>query len=524
MKKLLTVLTSVSLLAPTVNTIVSCNNQPKHIPDDDAGQGTNDVEIINKIMTKVKETFKAWWDTKATIDINTYPDQITKFQELVTHLKTNDGEVLTGNAINQYRFLDQLVTGFKVEFDNLNREIANEYSNYYINTMPLSIEPNDIMFTLSHINFDKIAALIKDSSKSIMGITINFDIKYTVKFKELEQPQELKGLVVICNDLEALSGIQKNLENYFIIFIDELFQKQKYEIIDTVNRDFDNISYNNTIWPIIVQELTTRKILFSKTSTPTWSSLEGTFGLNKTVIKSDSVLAWAGEGYHADKLSPENFLEFYKKQYFNISTQDDDYYVKGNITSFIPYRFTIENLPFNNMNSSKKLKTPIKVLMSKDFIDQRLEEFAETTMKLWQYYQIETYNDKLVFKMAQTDFDSVLKATANFSPKNNSYTNLAPVFRTIFKIFNDKLDSKITRDTRIRFEDSNKQKVNLNKKQKSFAFQLFREKTKRNYYPWMDINFSYNSFAYSFFFNPSDKETNTDKGDEFLQTIEFKVV
>ncbi|WP_424525803.1 hypothetical protein [Spiroplasma endosymbiont of Glossina fuscipes fuscipes] len=204
--------------SPTVNTIISCNNWPKYIPDDDSSKTINDVEIMNKII----------------------------------------GKDLVGEAISEWRFLDQLVTAFKTEFDNLNRAINNEYSNFYLNTLPLSMESNDIYFILEHINFDNLAKLIIVDSNSIMGITINFNIKYQVKFKDFEQPDKIDGLVVIANDLEALSGIQKNLENYFISFIDELLKKQKYEIIDTVNRNFNDLNSSNTIWSIIMTELNAR--------------------------------------------------------------------------------------------------------------------------------------------------------------------------------------------------------------------------------------------------------------------------
>ncbi|WP_283272553.1 hypothetical protein [Spiroplasma sp. SV19] len=522
---MLTVLTSVSLLVPTVNIIISCNSRPKYVPDDedDAGQGVNDVEIINKIMTKVWERFKAWWDKKATIDINIYPDQITKFQELVTLLKTNDGEVLTGNAINQYRFLDQLVTGFKAEFDNLNREIANEYSNFYMETVPLSVEPDDIAFTLSHINFDNLAKLMTVNDKSIMGITIKFKISYQIKFKDLEQRDSTEGFVVICNDVEALSGIQKNLENYFIAFIDELFKKENYQVIDKVNRSYNNIDSSNTIWPVIIKELTERGILFKGWCV--WSSFYSTMILTDEFFKADSVLKWAGEGYDPKKLTSEKFLQFYKNKYFNARTLPD-YYVKGNIASFDPSSLTIENLPFNNKKPYKSLKTPIKVLIAKEYVNQDLTQFAEITMKLWQYYQIETYNDKLVFKVNQDDFDNLIKVTASFSEDKSISANLSPVFRKVFNIFKGTLSSTTNWNTNIYFPTYivEKQKVNLVKDQKSFAFQLFRKQAKSGYYLPMDINFSYNSFAYSFFFKPNANETNTDKGDEFLQTIEFKVV
>ncbi|WP_338965875.1 MULTISPECIES: hypothetical protein [unclassified Spiroplasma] len=364
------------------------------------------------------------------------------------------------------------------------------------------------------------AKLITVNNNSIMGITINVKISYQIKFKDLEQRDSVDSLVVICNNIEALNGIQKNLENYFITFIDDIFKAENYQAIDKGNRGYNNIDSSNTIWPMITKDLTTRGILFKGNCS--WSSFNSTFTLIKTVLRSDSVLTWAGEGYNVAKLTPEQFLQFYKKKYFTATTLSD-YYVKGNIVSFTPNSFTIENLPFNNKGSSKTLKTPVKVLIEKEKVDQGLNQFAETTMKLWQYYQIETYNDKLVFKMNQDDFNDLIKTTNSFSEKNSSYANLSPVFRTIFKIFNDKLDSKINRDTRISFARI-LDKVTLTKKAKSFTFQLFRKMDKNGYYSWLDINFSYNSFGYSFFFKPDSKETNTDKKDEFLQTIEFKVV
>lgn len=248
-----------------------------------------------------------------------------------------------------------------------------------------------------------------------------------------------------------------------------------------------------------------------------------TFRLGRTVFKYDSVLSWAGEGYIAEKLTPENFLEFYKRKYFTVSSQGD-YYVKANITSFTPNSLTIENLPFNNKYSNKKLKTPIKVLTSKQFIDSRLNQFAETTMNLWRYYQIETYNDKFVFKMNQNDFDLLAGKVKDFTTNNNSFASLLPFFRIILKIYNDKFASKIKYDTRVEYSSFAKGNITLTKNSNSLIFKLLRKQTKSGEYPWLDVNFSYNSFAYSFFFRPNDKETNTDKKDEFLQTIEFKVV
>ncbi|WHQ36578.1 lipoprotein [Spiroplasma sp. SV19] len=521
MKKLLTILTSAGLLVPTVNSIISCNSHPKHVPDDDAGEGTNDVEIINKIMKKVKETFKAWWDKKATIDINTYPDQITKFQELVDNVKKHDNLTLVGKKISQWRFLDQLVTGFKTEFENINREIANEYSNFYLHTMPLSIEPNDIMFTLSHINFDNLAKLLTVNNNSIMGITINFKVSYQIKFKNLEQRDSIDGLVVICNDIEALNGIQEDLENYFIAFIDELFKKKNYNAVAKSNISFDRIYVSNTVWPHIEQELRAIGIVF-KGRIGMWRvdysyDYDREFQLYNRMLKSNSVLPWAGEGYNAEKLTPENFLEFYKQNYFSPRTIQD-YYVKGIMAYFRPDTLTIENLPFKSTRID--LKNKIYLIKEKAKIDEDLNQFAKTTMQLWQYYQIETYNDKLVFKVNQDDFDNLIKTAVSLN--NTVSFNLKQVFIKVFSIFVSTLNSTVNLNSIIRIVDG---KINLIKETKSFAFQLFWKQSKSGYYSEDNaINFEWSNFAYSFFFGPSYKETNTDKTDEFLQTIEFKVV
>ncbi|WP_257986858.1 hypothetical protein [Spiroplasma melliferum] len=64
-----------------------------------------------------------WWQAKTMIDIiKNYPDQISLFEELVAEVKTKNNGLLTltSTTISKYRFLHQLLVGFKAEFNNLN--------------------------------------------------------------------------------------------------------------------------------------------------------------------------------------------------------------------------------------------------------------------------------------------------------------------------------------------------------------------------------------------------------------------
>ncbi|WP_233485713.1 hypothetical protein [Spiroplasma sp. ChiS] len=244
--------------------------------------------------------------------IKEYPEQISSFKELVTQVKTkNDGSLtLTSIAISKYRFLNQLLIGFKAEFNNLNQHLQNRYSNYYVDTMPLFLGENDISFNLYNINFDKIAKLLADTPQAVLGITLQVNIAYEVRFKGLPTEDNIQVSITTTNDSEVLNNIQDKVENYFVNFLDTIFKAKNYRII---SKQF-NIK-TDIVWPIISKELNDRNISFQHNIQ---------FPLLRTTNLSDiysfkyldlnsSVLAWGGEGYDPQQLTWQNFLSFYKK-------------------------------------------------------------------------------------------------------------------------------------------------------------------------------------------------------------------
>ncbi|WP_338992349.1 hypothetical protein [Spiroplasma endosymbiont of Seladonia tumulorum] len=75
MKKLLTLFSAFVLGSGSVFTVASCRTRPKHNIDDEEVNDNKDIEILNQIKVKVRQTLTALWDTKTTIDINDYSDQ-----------------------------------------------------------------------------------------------------------------------------------------------------------------------------------------------------------------------------------------------------------------------------------------------------------------------------------------------------------------------------------------------------------------------------------------------------------------
>ncbi|GAA6238031.1 MAG: hypothetical protein SPLM_01540 [Spiroplasma phoeniceum] len=242
--------------------VASFTARGKHERDDkDELDHNQDLGILNDIKKEVKKTFAAWWNTKATIDINDYPDQIPFVAELVDELKKeNDGLTLTDERISKYRFLTQLLTGFKVEFANLNQSLRDRYSNYYVDTMPLFLDEDNILFTLYNINFDNIWRLLKDTPQEVLGITVQVNIDYEVRFKGLPARDKINALVVITNDLDVLSKLQDNIEKYFTMFVNKVLKDQKFQI--RVRKYSYEWHPSKIIWLIVRETLKNENILF----------------------------------------------------------------------------------------------------------------------------------------------------------------------------------------------------------------------------------------------------------------------
>ncbi|KAI92628.1 hypothetical protein [Spiroplasma melliferum] len=525
MKRLLTLFSVFVLGFGSSLGVVSCTARAKHeLDDNDELDRNQDLEILNQIKKETKETLLPWWQTKAMIDIiKDYPEQISSFEELVAEVKAkNDGFLtLTSTAISEYGFLNQLLVGFKAEFNNLNQHLRDRYSNYYVDTMPLFLGENDISFDLYNINFDKIAKLLADTPQAVLGITVQVNIPYEVRFKGISSQDNIQVSITTTNDSEVLNNIQDKVENYFVNFLDTIFKVKNYRIISeqsSINKDI--------VWSIISKELKDRNILFQHHISFTLPRIrDNASALHKYsyFYKHNSVLTWAGEGYDPQQLTWQNFLSFYKEKMIDFENIqiEDGYYVLNEIGWFIPKNFMIENLLFKNNFSYINLKEKSYFTILKTQFDQQLEEFVKVTMDFWHYYQLEKYNSKLVFKIDQDIFNSIL---SNYYSKSSKYFHYGPMFENY--IFNRYQRSLQNPTPWYNYISSNSSKYSINwiKNQKSLMMEI-------KYYDSIYNNvlkFGYYGLGYSFWFFPKDNEKNSGYDSDgkwfLLKKIEFKLI
>ncbi|WP_348735413.1 hypothetical protein [Spiroplasma endosymbiont of Ammophila pubescens] len=272
------------------------------------------------------------------------------------------------------------------------------------------------------------------------------NIPYEVRFKEIQPSQNnIDNLVTISNNLDALTNVQDKLDEYFIMFVNNILKEQNFRLIVPAEVNLDAVRRVNILRTNIENKLKEANLLFNNINFLffDFESVSNSFTERSNRLpfrKSDSTLMWAEEGYNHDKLIPENFLKFYIKKAAILS--EEKYYYFGNIKSIIPVNFTIENLLFKCNFSRIKLKLPVKILKEKDKVHEKLEEFAKVIMAFWHYYKLETYNEyhRLVFKMRQNEFDALVESASVLEKKLN-IISLQPIFQPIFNFFKSTLDS-----------------------------------------------------------------------------------
>ncbi|WP_253723452.1 hypothetical protein [Spiroplasma citri] len=205
--------------------------------------------------------------------------------------------------------------------------------------MPLLLGENDISFDLHNINFDKIAKLLEDTPHAVLGITVQVNTPYEVRFKGLSVLDNIQVSITTTNDSEVLNNIQDKVENYFVNFLDTIFKVKNYRIISeqsSINKDI--------VWSIISKELKGRNILFQHHISFTLPMIrDNASALHKYsyFYKYNSVLEWVGEGYDPQQLTWQNFLSFYKEKMIDFENikVEDGYYVLNKIEWFIPKKF-----------------------------------------------------------------------------------------------------------------------------------------------------------------------------------------
>lgn len=149
MKKLLTLVAIANLSGEFGTALVGCTANPETMIDDDTGSFKN-IEILDKISKQASDAFLEFSQNSSILNTNDHPDvDFDKLYALVT--KNLSTKILNKTALDVIPVLNILDSKFNTAFNNINNVIRNDYSNYYVDSKPLTLLKSS-SYTLNYID------------------------------------------------------------------------------------------------------------------------------------------------------------------------------------------------------------------------------------------------------------------------------------------------------------------------------------------------------------------------------------
>ncbi|WP_338965871.1 hypothetical protein [Spiroplasma endosymbiont of Sarcophaga carnaria] len=425
MKKLLALLGVSAFSVTGASTIVGCHQMPQ--PDDPDFGGHKDAETLNKISQRVSNAFLEYVRTKNTINSKDYQ---TKFDELYTMVdKTTQSKALDQSDPKVAGALQILKTSFMAVFNNVSQQIINDYSNYYIDTKPIDLSEDSLKYNLNFIDTEELAKLANNPAvKDIKATRLDFSFNFKVNFKNLAATSNYFIQYVITNDSktigDVLTGVVQKLSKVIVNFFvkEGTFQIDKTEgfkdIYDNFNvnytqgfRDLDNIIFaklkkavegdlelTDLVGSIKYNDSLTLLTLLT-------SAINNTTNGVDVVNEKTASYVWAGMGYQPDKITPENFVTFYRSLVNIFNTGHNSLnlaYFNVNLSKVLVFGFPLSGAV---MNGGEALKVQVEI--TKDGLDKKLLEYGKLVTAFYKHFRLESNQNSGVWHLSEAVFNKI---------------------------------------------------------------------------------------------------------------------
>lgn len=137
-----------------------------------------------------------------------------------------------------------IVNGFMAIFDNINREIIDQYSNYYPNSMPITSDNNTRKFILNYVDINKLGTLSNIDTNGLKGVRLDFRLEAKIQFKTLQTRVPFLFQYIITNDANRMQKILDAVTGKISIAIVKFFKTNAGDIIVDKNLAYKKI-YDN---------------------------------------------------------------------------------------------------------------------------------------------------------------------------------------------------------------------------------------------------------------------------------------
>ncbi|WHQ36573.1 hypothetical protein [Spiroplasma sp. SV19] len=455
MKKVLALLGTCSLITTGVTTVISCSTKPDVNPAEDDNDIRKDLDVLLSIMNEAHTAFLNYANEKAVLNIDDYKiPELNQLFGLVNSSKKEDDldlKTVFGEQINNF-----FENNFKSVFDNINRQIANEYSNYYVDSMPFTFKTSPSTLKVNYVDLTQLEKLTTEPIKDLKAVVVNYSFGYTGSFKTLTNPTRFNIKYVITNNPNLIKTLMLDLTNKIgkvlidfinknpeIIIDQNVAFKETYEKFsvyykhDTtlINKNMltflDAMFKDNAVTKEIMESVnydSTQDILDLQTAT---INNENSINVNLPDwrMKYQTPAAWAGSGKQPAGLTPENFVKFYRSNMKIFEDTSKDLTLATFSINF--NKIIVAGLPLlaSGFNDNKPLMVQINI--SQNGLTTKLTNFGNIIVALLKYYNVDL---KVLgwtsFYISKSLFDEVETRW-----KGKNLVNLADVYNRLLQDF-----------------------------------------------------------------------------------------
>ncbi|MBW1241336.1 MAG: hypothetical protein EIB84_00165 (plasmid) [Spiroplasma poulsonii] len=460
MKKILSILGTVSLTATGASSVVACKKL-KEKEKENIEENNNDIKTWNKIQ---QETANMFLNELKKEDMVYQINDSTLYSE-VSNTNQSKNIDLTGIESN---IITQII---KNKLDNINNKIKNEHNNFYYNSEPIKIIQKT--FTINYID-PKAYSIINNinvRSTTVKAITITCNFQFELTFKNIINNFDHKFDFIFTTNKNFILDKISELINYIIPKIDEFYANEnnykiKLEDIDIninpeLKRNIAMLDINNN--SKLVNNYNKNKIqtflesmakndkknidieidnnfLISKNNNNEdifniwrdFTAKNQKVSTEKDILEENSLSKWLFNKNNL-KNNGDDFVNFYYKNTIENELKINSFYINLNAIS-------IFGLPLIN----KILKKEINLYMTKQWFKNEIKSFGNLIYNFFKYFETKLNDDKTITLKVESEIYNKLDNKSRINQrhffeslitnfiKNNKMLNNIDMFNLYF--------------------------------------------------------------------------------------------
>lgn len=239
MKKLLSLLATISLITTGASSVVACNKKVQINKLEDYDNLNWDLKTALEIKRKAKKYFNEEINNLEMID----GKEGVAIDLILKKVSSDKKYTLNSDNPDERKIKKYFINLFKKILDRVNNTLQNEYSNYYFDSLPILIQDSDANVDLWKIFVDKLISNSNVSMNSFSAIRVDLKLPYKINFKNYSFPDILFLAYNVTNETKKLKILLEKNVNKINTKLYEYYKKYLNVIIDKDN-DFNSLYQN----------------------------------------------------------------------------------------------------------------------------------------------------------------------------------------------------------------------------------------------------------------------------------------